>query len=70
MNPGHPVNVASGTVYTSETDFVVKGVMPITFTRYYDSAEAETTVRGFGPRWRHTYSTMIVAFSGGGNTYT
>ncbi len=62
---GKPVSVSSGTVYASETDFSIKGIMPLTFTRYYDSAE--TTARDFGASWSHTYDTRVVFF--GNNTY-
>lgn len=62
---GKPVSVASGTVYTNETDFSVKGIMPLTFTRYYDSSE--TMTRDFGVSWSHTYDTRVVTF--GSNTY-
>ncbi|RJR19142.1 MAG: hypothetical protein C4581_05430 [Nitrospiraceae bacterium] len=62
---GKPVSVSSGTVYTSETDFSIKGQIPLTFTRYYDSAE--TTLRDFGASWSHEYDTRVASF--GINTY-
>ncbi|RJQ43130.1 MAG: hypothetical protein C4538_12520 [Nitrospiraceae bacterium] len=68
LNVGKPVNVASGNVYLSETDFTLKGVMPITFTRYYDSSE--NLSRGFGQGWGHTYDTRVIQFPNStGNTY-
>jgi len=62
---GKPVSLSSGNVYLSDTDFALKGIVPITFTRYYDSAELNR--RGFGQSWGHTYDTRIVSF--GLNTY-
>ncbi|MBI5055220.1 MAG: RHS domain-containing protein [Nitrospirae bacterium] len=68
VNVGKPVSVASGNVYASETDFTLKGKMPISFTRYYDSAE--TTMRGFGQGWGHTFDTRAIKFpNSAGNTY-
>jgi RHS repeat-associated protein len=64
---GKPVSVSSGTVYASETDFTVRGITPLTITRYYDSAE--TTPRDFGASWSHSYDTRVVQFPGGTNTY-
>ena len=62
---GKPVSVSSGTVYASETDFSIKGIMPLTLTRYYDSAETKT--RDFGVSWSHGYDTRVVLL--GSNTY-
>jgi RHS repeat-associated protein len=64
---GKPVSVASGNVYTSENDFTLKGIMPISFTRYYDSAESIT--RGFGQAWGHTYDTRVVNVPNSVNIY-
>jgi RHS repeat-associated protein len=62
---GKPVSVSSGTVYANETDFSVKGAMPLTFIRYYDSTE--TMSRDFGVSWSHVYDTRVVLI--GANTY-
>jgi len=62
---GKPVSVSSGTVYVAETDFSLKGPVPLTFTRYYDSAE--TKARDFGVSWSHSYDTRLVLF--GTSTY-
>ncbi|MBI5409064.1 MAG: RHS repeat protein, partial [Nitrospirae bacterium] len=68
LNVGKPVNAASGNVYTSETDFTLKGLTPITFTRHYDGSES--TMRDFGQTWTHGYDTRVTKFANSaGNTY-
>ena len=46
MGVGEPVYVASGEVHTSITDFSLKGIMHVNFTRYYNSTG--TLSMGFG----------------------
>lgn len=65
LKVGKPVNVASGNVYIDKTDFILKGVMPVEFTRYYNSGAA--LWRGFGQYWSHTYDTRVITF--GTKTY-
>jgi RHS repeat-associated protein len=61
---GKPVNVANGNVFISQTDFSLSGVMPINFTRYYNSKGTEAG--GFNTKWRHTFDTKATA---SGNSY-
>ncbi len=65
LNVGKPVNVASGTVYTSITDFSLKGTMSVNFTRYYKSTG--TLLRGFGFQWSNSFDTRVMSF--GSNLY-
>ena len=51
---GHPVDVATGRMYTSETDFAMPGRIPISFTRLYDTS-ATGYIGAFGPGWIHPY---------------
>ncbi|HEX5084340.1 MAG TPA: RHS repeat-associated core domain-containing protein, partial [Blastocatellia bacterium] len=51
---GHPVDVASGRVFTSQTDFTLPGRVPIEFTRAYDTSAVD--YQGpLGPGWIHPY---------------
>lgn len=51
---GHPVDVASGRMFTSQTDFEIDGRIPISFERLYDTSaiDYESTL-GWG--WTHPY---------------
>ncbi len=53
---GKPVNAASGNVFTSQTDFTLQGIMPINFTRYYNSKGAQIPGEFFS-KWSHTFET-------------
>lgn len=51
---GHPVEVVTGRMFTSQTDFEIDGRIPISFDRLYDtsSIDYESTL-GWG--WTHPY---------------
>jgi hypothetical protein len=51
---GHPVDVASGRVFTSQTDFDLPGRIPIEFTRTYDTSATDYE-SPLGRGWMHTY---------------
>jgi RHS repeat-associated protein len=51
---GHPVDVASGRVFTSQTDFELPGRIPIAFTRVYDSSAIDYE-GPLGRGWMHPY---------------
>ncbi len=53
--------MASGEVYTSITDFSLKGIMPVNFTRYYNSKG--TLLRGFGYQWSNSFDTRVMSLS-------
>ncbi|NNF00940.1 MAG: hypothetical protein HKN25_18130 [Pyrinomonadaceae bacterium] len=51
---GHPVEVATGRMYTTSTDFEIRGRIPIVFERVYDTSgiDYESSL-GWG--WTHPY---------------
>jgi RHS repeat-associated protein len=51
---GHPVDIASGRVFTSQTDFELPGRIPIEFTRNYDSSAIDYE-SPLGRGWIHPY---------------
>jgi RHS repeat-associated protein len=55
---GDPINPALGIVYKTDTDIPATPGRPITFERFYDSADANGI--DMGPAWRHSYSRSIV----------
>ena len=51
---GHPVEVASGRVFTTKTDFEIEGRIPIRFERLYDTSAIDyESSLGWG--WTHPY---------------
>jgi RHS repeat-associated protein len=54
---GKPVNVASGRTTLRKTDFSVKGVTTIDFTRYYSSRA--NVAGGFGQGWSHNFDIRV-----------
>jgi len=58
------VNVINGRVITRETDFSMLGIMPVNFTRYYNSKTAQTTLGGgYGRSGRHIFDTIAINLS-------
>lgn len=51
---GHPVDIASGRVFTSQVDFERPGRIPIEFTRRYDTSSVDYD-GPFGPGWIHPF---------------
>jgi len=51
---GHPVDIATGRVFTSQTDFELPGRIPIEFTRIYDSSAIDYE-GPLGRGWTHPY---------------
>jgi RHS repeat-associated protein len=51
---GHPVDIASGRVFTSQTDFQLSGRIPIRFSRTYDSSSIDYE-GPLGRGWMHPY---------------
>ena len=51
---GHPVDVATGRVYTTQEDFVLPGRIPIGFARTYDSSAVDYE-GPLGRGWIHSY---------------
>jgi RHS repeat-associated protein len=55
---GHPVDIASGRVFTSQTDFELRGRIPIEFTRNYDSSAIDYE-GPLGRGWIHPYDVHL-----------
>ncbi len=48
VTTGHPVDVASGSVYTAWTDIALRGYVPVRWRRFYNSANPRRTPNGVG----------------------
>ncbi len=55
---GHPVEIATGRMFTNETDFEIDGRIPIFFRRKYDTS-ASALNQGLGFGWTHTYNLSL-----------
>ena len=51
---GHPVEIASGRMFSSQTDFEIEGRIPIRFERVYDTSSINYE-GAFGWGWTHPY---------------
>lgn len=51
---GHPVEIASGRMFTSQTDFTIDGRIPVSFERIYDTSAIDCE-GAFGWGWTHPY---------------
>ena len=66
----NPVNFGVGNKYKQQTDFVGSALSQVSFQRHYNSLYAGVPM-GFGPRWTHTYGSVISeAADAGGMTVT
>jgi RHS repeat-associated protein len=55
---GHPIDVATGKMFTRNVDFKLPGRIPFEFVRNYSSARSD---RGpFGHSWRHSFERELV----------
>lgn len=54
---GNPINPANGNKYQVETDYRGSGVSPLSFGRWYNSADGRTTAIGAG--WRHSFGRRL-----------
>lgn len=64
MAEGHPVDVASGTVFNTQTDFELHGPQKLAFARTYNSKATEALRADdfdFGPGWRHALEESLIA---------
>ena len=55
---GHPVNPATGVVFTSQTDFTLPGPLPLVFGRIWMSCS--TLVGDLGHGWHHTLDMALL----------
>jgi len=58
---GDPINVATGSKYENEVDYLSSDSFPITLSRYYNSADSKLSTLGIG--WRMAYSRVIAITS-------
>src|SRR5215475_7733873 len=54
----HPVDIATGRVFTSQTDFELPGRVPIEFARFYTSSAVDYE-GPLGRGWTHPYDTHL-----------
>jgi RHS repeat-associated protein len=55
---GHPVDIATGRVFTSQTDFELPGRIPIEFTRLYSTSSIDYE-GPLGRGWMHQYDVHL-----------
>jgi RHS repeat-associated protein len=56
---GHPVDVASGTLFHDFTDFLIRGSVPLSFGRRYSTALIERAGGMFGPGWSSPFEMVL-----------
>src|SRR5262249_13607772 len=52
------INIATGSVYQSRVDLLLRGPIPFRFERNYDSARVENSALGHG--WQHSQMFSLV----------
>ncbi|MEW5925883.1 MAG: RHS repeat-associated core domain-containing protein [Gemmatimonadota bacterium] len=57
MTVGHPIDVASGSVYTQQPDIFVSSRRPLELARFYDTGNGD--VGAFGLGWTFTYGATL-----------
>ena len=57
MATGHPIDVATGELFTSERDFTLAGLIPVVWERYWNSGSTQNGT--LGHKWHHSYDMMI-----------
>ncbi len=70
---GNPIHIASGNKFQAETDLRRVGGTGLSFRRYYNSLDGQTT--RLGAKWNHTYTALLLPtygstpplYSGGGS---
>jgi len=55
---GHPIDVATGKMFTRNIDLSLPGRIPFEFVRNYSSARSDTGT--FGRSWRHSYEMQLI----------
>jgi RHS repeat-associated protein len=63
---GHPVDVASGLLFTQATDFTLPGPVPLVWTRTWFSTSTHQGALGHG--WHHDYDLGLTPDADGGAT--
>ena len=54
---GDPINVATGSKFENEVDYLSSDTFPVTLSRYYNSSDTQLSTLGVG--WRISYSRVI-----------
>jgi RHS repeat-associated protein len=54
---GHPIDVATGELLTSQTDFVIDGPLPLVWSRLWMSSSPANGALGYG--WHHSYDMAL-----------
>ncbi|MCQ0970249.1 DUF6531 domain-containing protein [Paracoccus sp. TK19116] len=55
---GHPIDVATGEMFTSEVDFTITGLVPIAWERFWISGSEANDALGW--RWHHPLDGVVV----------
>ncbi len=55
---GHPIDVATGKMFTRHVDLKLPGRIPFEFSRNYSSARSDVGV--FGHSWRHSFEHQLI----------
>ena len=61
---GHPVDVATGELFTTETDFRIAGPLPLVWSRVWISSSTHDGALGHG--WHHSYDLALRLWPEGG----
>src|SRR5512132_3924967 len=61
---GHPVNVATGSVYSMHQDYVIVGKMDLVWERRYSTTLLEAPTGAFGPGWTTRYFATLTYAKG------
>lgn len=59
LSTGHPVDVATGELFTSEIDFQIGGLIPIVWERFWISSSTQTG-GDLGDKWHHPFDITLV----------
>lgn len=64
---GHPVDVASGELFTEETDFEIPGPLPLRWTRTWISSSTRGAANGgpMGEGWHHSFDMALFGMADG-----
>jgi RHS repeat-associated protein len=60
MAAGHPVDVATGVMFSSSDDLQIPGRMELLFQRHYSTAMLPWPAMAFGPGWRHSFEMNVL----------
>ncbi len=64
VSAGHPVNVATGAVFSTLVDFVVPGKIRLSWRRGYNTAHLGAAAGRLGPGWSAPYFATLTRYAG------